>query len=218
MTRLAPVLALILLTWPPMALAEPGAPTAAEASTSPEALDGTAEARALVESLHEVLLGCMKEADELGFQGRYERIASNLPETFDLRFMARTGVGATWKELDSGERAEFVELSRRLSAARYAANFDGYDGQRFETHSQEPAARGTVIVRTELIQPKDRNVGFDYRLRRLKEGWRIIDVVVDGQISELVIWRGQYRAVIEDEGYPQLVETMEQKIDEYSRE
>jgi phospholipid transport system substrate-binding protein len=199
MKSLATLAALVLLSWQ-------------------AAADDTAAARAVVESFHEELLGCMKQADQLGFQGRYQRIAASLDETFDLPFMARTLVGATWKELTPQQQADFLELSRRLSASRYADNFDSYGDQRFETHAEEAAARGTMVVKTELIQPKDRNVRFDYRLRQVEGRWRIIDIYLDGMISELVLWRSQYRSLIENEGYAKLVEALENRIDELQGE
>jgi phospholipid transport system substrate-binding protein len=195
-----------------------GAVVAAESAVAPAPEDAGAAAQAVVESLHGVLLGCMKQADELGFQGRYDRIAAELDEAFDLPFMARVSVGAAWKELAEQERTEFVDLSRRYSASRYADNFDGYGGERFETLSHEPAARGTVVVKTTLVQPKDDDVQFDYRLRNAGGRWRIIDIQLDGQISELTVRRAQYRSLIRREGLAQLVRTLEEKIDELSRE
>ena len=216
MTSLAILSALILLSWPTASpAADRSVTTAKEASA---AADGTNSARAVVESFHAVLLDSMKQADELGFQGRYDRLAASLDETFDLPFMARTLVGATWKELSQEQQADFIDLSRRLSASRYADNFDGYGGQHFETHSEEPAARGTIVVKTELIQPKDKNVQFDYRLRKVEGRWRIIDIYLDGVISELVLWRSQYRSLIENEGFAKLVEALEKRIDELSKE
>ncbi len=32
-------------------------------------------------------------------------------------------------------------------------------------------------------------------------------------MSEVVLWRGQYRSVIESEGYPKLLEAMQNKIE-----
>ncbi len=180
--------------------------------------DGASAAQTVVESFHAALLGSMKEADALGFQGRYERMLAALDEAFDLPFMARTTLGANWRDLDEGQRADFQALSRRLSASRYADNFDGYENQHFETHGERPAARGTIVVETELVQPKDRNVRFDYRLRKLGDRWRIIDILLDGKISELVLWRGQYRSVIEREGFEPLVEILEKRIEELSRD
>ena len=184
------------------------------------ALAGPARAqgpeRAVVESLHDALLTCMKNADALGFRGRFEHIAANLDQTFDLPFMARLALGAAWKDLTPVQRADFVALSRRFSAASYAHNFDSYGGERFETLGAESAARGTVIVQTELVQPKEKPVRFDYRLRKSGDGWRIIDVHLDGMISELTIRRSEYRSLIQRKGFPGLVETLEEKIRDYS--
>lgn len=95
---------------------------------------------------------------------------------------------------------------------------DGYGGQRFETRSERPAARGTLMVRTELIQPKDTNVRFDYRLRKVNDRWRIIDVILDEAISAITLRRSQYRSLVERQGFAHLVETIEQKIEELSNE
>ena len=213
-------LLLLLLLFGPAATdaAGQGAVVAAKSAAAPASEDAGAAARAVVESLHGVLLGCMKQADELGFQGRYDRIAAELDEAFDLPFMARLAVGSTWKELAEQERTEFVDLSRRYSASRYADNFDGYGGERFKTLSHEPAARGTMVVKTTLVQPKDDDVQFDYRLRNAGGHWRIIDIQLDGKISELTFRRAQYRSVIRREGFPRLVESLEEKIDELSQE
>ena len=66
-----------------------------------------------MESFHEVLIGCMKEADALGFRGRYDRIVAGLDESFDLPFMARMSMGAKWKGLPQQQRDKFKALSRR---------------------------------------------------------------------------------------------------------
>ena len=216
---LARLLLLLALFAPaPAATAEEEAVLAAVSAVGPPSEDAGAAARAVVESLHGVLLGCMKRADEFGFQGRYDRIAAELGESFDLIFMARMALGATWKELAEQERTEFVDLSRRYSASKYAYNFNGYGGERFETLFHEPAARGTVVVKTTLVQPKDDDVQFDYRLRSAGGRWRIIDIQLDGKISELTVRRAQYRSLIRREGFPHLVESLEEKIDELSRQ
>jgi phospholipid transport system substrate-binding protein len=175
-------------------------------------------AKAVVERLHEVLLSCMREGDALGFQGRYDRIAATLDETFDLSFMARLSLGADWKGLDEEQRAEFTGLSRRLSASSYADNFSGYGGQRFETLSDEPAAHGTILVKTVLVQPKDKDVKLDYRLRRYADRCRIIDIRLDGKVSEITLRRADYRSVIQRDGFVKLVEMLEEKIEELSSE
>lgn len=219
MKSLAIVSALLLLSWPASSQQTGPSPASAQGkAASPPAPSGAAAARGVVESLHAVLLSCMQEADQLGFQGRYARILAALDQAFDLPFMARTALGSTWKELTEPQRAEFVDLSRRLSATRYADNFDSYAGQRFETRSEQPAARGTIMVLTELIQPKDRNVRFDYRLRKVQGHWRVIDILLDGTISELVLRRSQYTSLVKRQDFAHLVRVVESKIEELSGE
>jgi len=217
MKSLVLVLALVLLPIAGSAApqsAEPASPGGAKAAAASSA----AAARAVVEHFHDVLIRCMKEADALGFQGRYDRILASLDEGFDMAFMARTSVGAAWKTLDGKERADFVDQSRRLSASKYANNFDGYGGERFETLSDEPAARSTIWVKTRLIQVEGDDVGFDYRLRDTASGWRIIDVQLDGKVSEITLRRADYRSAIKRKGFPQLVGDIEKKIEKLSKE
>jgi phospholipid transport system substrate-binding protein len=205
MIRIALTAVLLIATW-----AAPSLATELESDAE--------EARRVVQSLQDELISCMKEADTLGFEGRAERIGARLPMTYDLTFAARAGIGPMWKELTPEQQREFTDLNRQLTAARYASNFDGYGGQTFETRAVTPAARGTIIVQTELVQKDDPNVRFDYRLRKRPAGWRIIDVVIDNAVSEFVLWRGQFRNKIENEGYDKLVEAMKRKINELSRD
>jgi phospholipid transport system substrate-binding protein len=186
-------------------------------STGPGASDTATEAVPVVESFHAALLGCMEEGDAIGFAGRYERMLGALDDAFDLQFMARTALGATWRDLPAEEQAEFIDQFRRLSASTYADNFSSYEGEHFETLAQQSTAHGTIVVKTEFVQPSGRNVRFSYLMRKVDQEWRVIDVLLDGKISELALRRGQYRASVESEGFPVLVETLESRIDELAR-
>jgi len=212
------ILATLLLTLSLcLAASSPQAePAALQPFAVPDEAQSEAAARVVVEAFHEVLLDCMKQADALGFRGRYERIAAALDERFDVPFMARLSVGAAWKELAPQQRTDFVDLSHQLSASSYAHNFDGYADQNFETRSSAPGARGTMVVKTEFVQPGDSDVKFDYRLRWAGDRWRIIDVHLDGRISEITLRRAQFRSLIEREGFPELVRTVEERIEELS--
>ena len=172
----------------------------------------------VVETLHAALIECMKRADELGFDGRYQLMAEVVDDTFDSTIMAKIAIGSAWNELDAKQRASWVALTRRYSASNYADKFDGYSDQHFTTLSEEPSGRGTVIVKTELVQPTDKDVKLDYRLREAKAGWRIIDVQLAGRVSELALRRADYRSVIGAEkdpvrGFEILVAKLGEKID-----
>lgn len=198
--RVLPGAALVLALW-----ALPGAPSAAE-----EAPDRGPTR--VIERLHEALLGAMKEAESLGFEGRYEQLAPVLRQSFDLDFMASKAVGRHWRGLSEEEQARIRDVFERFMISTYANRFSGYDGESFQIHAQQEAPRDTMFVRTSIVRSDGDTVEINYRLRETGQGWRIIDVLLRGTVSELALRRSEYSSVIERDGFESLVESLEQKI------
>ena len=157
--------------------------------------------------------GCGSDIED-----RYGVIVAELDEAFDFAFMARISIGKAWRTMSPEERSIYYERSRRLSALTYASNFSSFSGQYFETLGVEPAARSTVLVKTEFVQPDDENVRFDYRLRQVDGRWRIIDITLDGKVSEMTLRRADYGSVIEREGFGKLIGLLEKKITKLENE
>lgn len=182
-------------------------PAAAEPADSPVAT---------VDRLHETLVGVMKDAETLGYAGRAERLAPAVARAYDMAFMARKSVGRHWKELTPEEREHFVERFGDLTVATYAGRFTGWSGEEFHTEGSEPGVHDTVLVKTVLVRPDDEDVHLDYRLHRDEKGaWRIIDVYMNGTISELAMRRSEYSALLRREGYASLMAALDKKIAEF---
>jgi phospholipid transport system substrate-binding protein len=166
----------------------------------------------VVERLHETLLAVMKDAEELGYQGRYDRLAPVLQETYDTPFMAEKSVGRHWKQASEAERKALIETFSRFMIANYAGRFDGYSGQHFETLGEEPSVQGTVLVRSRLVEPEGEGVELDYRLRPVQGGWKIIDVYLNGTVSELALRRSEYSSLIKREGWNAVLTALDSRI------
>lgn len=192
-TRFFPVLLTIILVGP-----------------FPSGAEGSTPAR-VVETLHAALIESMKQSDTLGYEDRFERLAPTLSASFDLDFMAQKSVGRTWKKLDEAERTRWLQAFERHTTANYAGRFTGYSGQRFETLGTEAAAHDTMVVRTKLINPDDDDVELNYRLRQTPSGWRIIDVYLNGTVSELALRRSEYSSVLKREGFDTLIANLDRK-------
>ncbi len=163
----------------------------------------------VVERLNAALIEVMQEADALGFQGRYERLAPVLSAAFDFPLMARISAGKHWRAWDEVLRARFVAAFGNTSIATYAARFDGYGGERFEVLGEQPGLRQTVLVRNRLVKSDGAAVAIDYLLKAgpgdSKDGWRVVDVFLDGKYSELALKRSEYGAVIKNDGVETLI-------------
>jgi phospholipid transport system substrate-binding protein len=168
--------------------------------------------RQSIDALHAALLEVMKNAVELGYDGRAEKLAPVIPRHFDVPFMAEKSVSRYWKRATEQERQRYLEAFLRFMVANYAGQFDGWTGQSFETLGEEPARMDTRIVRTRLIDPTDENVELNYRMHRTDEGWKIIDVYLDGTVSELALRRSEFSGIVKRENFDALITALDAKV------
>ena len=170
-----------------------------------------------VEKLHAELIAIMRSADQLGYTGRYEQLRPVVDQTFDLHFMASKSVGRHWKKLTEEDRERWLETFERLITANYAGRFNAFSGERFETLGEEAAIHDTRVVRTQLVRPGDEDVQLNYRLRDVDGEWRIIDIYLNGTVSELALRRSEYSSVLKREGFEKLLSTLHAKVESLSQ-
>lgn len=173
-------------------------------------------AKATVESLHATLLSAMKDAKQLGYQGRYTLIAPAVEKDFDLDFMARFVLGPDGKDLNPADQARWREAFERLTVATYAGRFTGWGGEQFLTLGEEPAAQDTMFVKTMLERPDAEDVQLTYRLRQVDGTWKIVDIYNKGTVSELALRRSDYSSVLKREGFEKLLQTVDAKVADYA--
>lgn len=168
---------------------------------------------ATVQRLNEALLEAMKNAGELGYQGRYEKLASVLKETFDFPAMARVVIGSHWSSIGTAQQQAFVDAFTRYSIGVFADRFDGYDGERFEVLGEQPARRGAVLVQNRIVRSDGDPVAINYLTRPEDDGanWRIVDTILGGTASELATRRAEYDSIIDKLGIGALIRALEDK-------
>ncbi|MCU0892705.1 MAG: ABC transporter substrate-binding protein [Rhodospirillales bacterium] len=170
-----------------------------------------------VETLHQPLLALMKDAATLSIEQRYARLAPTLSATYDFETMTRLAVGTAWTDASPDQRATLTEAFSRLSIATYAKRFSGYSGESFQTLGQKEGPRGTTLVETRLVRPSDPPVPLTYVLQKQSQGFRIIDVILQGSISELAVRRSEYAQVLRQGGVDALTRLLQQKSEEMLR-
>jgi phospholipid transport system substrate-binding protein len=200
-TRLLTILVPVLLASFPSAA---GHAEVAEADTT--------EARATVERFYVALLEVMKRGGELPYEERYARLDPVVQQVYDLPFMSAKTLGRHWKGLSEDDRGRWISTFTRLTISTYANRFDEYSGQRFEVLNAQPARYETVMVRTRILPVDEEPVELDYRLRGADGSWRIIDVFMNGTVSELALRRSEYSSVVKRKGFESLVSSLEEKI------
>lgn len=174
-------------------------------------------AREVVENFQAELLEVMKNGKDLGFQGRFDRLEKPVGESHDLNMIARVVVGREWGNMSSDQQDKFIDVFSRFSVAAYAHNFKEYSGESFKFESEEETGRGGVIVHAYLVIPDDKDVKFDYMLKKKGNSWRIINIIANG-VSDLALRRSEYGSILKRDGYDVLIEKISEKIDLYSKQ
>jgi phospholipid transport system substrate-binding protein len=169
----------------------------------------------VVERFQDELLAVMKQAESLGYQGRYERLAPAVRDSHDLKAIAQIAVGPYWDELDEDQEMRLVDTFSRLSIATYAHRFDGYSGETFNIESGDSLSRDVVTVHSILIRPANEDIRFDYMLHQGAEGFEIVNIVVDG-VSDLALKRAEYTQVLADQGFDALLAKLKDRISSYA--
>ena len=165
-----------------------------------------------IEAFHAGLLEIMKNAKTLGFQGRVDQLAPLMAKTFDLDFMASKTVGRHWSTLSPADQKRWAETFTRFTTANYAGRFTGFTGEEFITVGVEDAAHATRLVRTKIVVPNEEDVALDYRVIERDGRWKVIDVFLNGKVSELALRRSEYASALKRDGFEQLVASVESRI------
>ncbi len=172
-------------------------------------------ASAIVGGFYNVLLDTMKKGPDLKFSGRVKQLTPALATAFDLAAMTRIAAGAQWPTIKPEEQRQLVDSFSRFSVASYAANFDGWSGERFEVLKEGPVpggGNGGVIVETKLVMKSGEEVQLNYLLRPGSGGLHIIDVFVHGTISELAARRSEFSSVLARDGAKGLHEMLDKRV------
>jgi phospholipid transport system substrate-binding protein len=174
--------------------------------TTQPALEG---AKAPIASFYAALDASMKAGDSLALDARKQQLSPVVGKTFDLPLMAAKVLGRHWRTLPPADQKRWIEAFSGLTVKTYAEQFDEDTGLVFEVGVVQAAPGGTALVRTQLKRANDAPVQIDYRLRPVAGGWRVIDIFLNGTVSELALRRSEYTSVLERDGFPKLVTTLQ---------
>jgi phospholipid transport system substrate-binding protein len=168
-------------------------------------------AKALIEKTVVQVLGVLKDEARTTAQRRLE-LEKIAHARFDFRTMARLVLARDWKRLEDDKRDEFVDQFTTYLANDYGNRLERYQQEEVEVMGEAPKPRGDVEVRTKIVGGQNNGAIIDYRMRKGKDGWRIIDVVIEG-ISLVANFRDQFREVIARGGPEALLQKLKEKND-----
>ena len=135
----------------------------------------------------------------LGPEDREREFRRLLTDGFHLELIGRFVLGRHWRRASDEERAEFQRLFEDYVVASYAQQLANYAGEQLVIQRGQVKGERGALVSSQITRPQGDPIQVEWRLRRAGEGWRIIDVVVEG-ISMAVTHRSEFSSVIGSHG------------------
>jgi len=147
---------------------------------------------------------------------RRSAVAGRLDAVLDLHDMARRILVKQWDALKPAEREKYASLLaalvRKIGYPQIEKFFNGKIDISYG--SEKPLDGGAVAVPTKITyKEEDITLSTEFRLHSTPSGWRIYDVITDGE-SLLLIYRNQHAGIIKEKGFPHLIKLMEKKFNE----
>ena len=166
-------------------------------------------AAAHIQTYYQEMMPTIQQAGRLSVRERDRRFAPAITAAFDLATMTRLAVGPAWKSFSAEQQAAVQDAFVRFIVADYASQISNYSGERFVVDPQtSPESRGGgEIVKTRLLQPGGRTVNINYLVRR----GRVIDVYLNGTISDLATRRDEFASIIASGGADGLIKRLQDR-------
>jgi len=164
-----------------------------------------------IQAYYRDLMPTIQQAGRLTVRERDKRFTPVITAVFDLPLMTRLAVGPAWKSFSTEQQAAVREAFARFIVADYASQIKDYSGESFVVDPQTiPEARGGgEIVKTRLLQPSGRTVSINYLVR----GERVIDIYLNGTVSDLATRRDEFASIIAAGGADGLIKRLRERTE-----
>lgn len=169
-----------------------------------------------IAALYSGLLGIMKQGKSVPFTTRFAAIAPVVERTFDLPRILRLAVGPEWPSLPPDQKRRLGKLFAAFTIASYVANFNAFSGEKLVVEAGARAVGPERVVRTEIIGGDGSKNRIDYVMAPAKAGWQVVDVLLDGTISQLAIQRSEYSGLVSTGNAGRLIAALKTKIGQLS--
>jgi phospholipid transport system substrate-binding protein len=128
---------------------------------------------------------------------------------FDVETSARAVLGLHWRDAKPEQRKRFVDAFYHSLLNNYGAALVDFTSDKlkiFPTNVDANADRATV--RTQIKRDSGDNVSVNYQMRKTPQGWKAIDVVIDG-ISYVKSYHDDFGAQIDQQGLDAVITRLE---------
>ena len=164
-----------------------------------------------IKSLADEAIAVLSNQDS-SLDERERKFRAVLRDDFAMEKIGRFAAGKYWRRMNKAQKSEYQSLFEEWVLKTYSIRFGGYTGQTVDVQKTIKAGQSDVFVRTNFGRERSRSIIIDWRVRRIKNRFKIIDVVVEG-VSMLVTQKAEFGAVLRQRGVDGLIRILRSQLD-----
>jgi len=190
--------------------------TPARAQISQAAPAAGSAASAPISRLYDLLT--QVEHSQGSFAQRAQLLTPAIDQAFDLETVLRNSVGLRYRSIPEPQKQQLLQQFRAFTVARYVSNFAPGGTDRFTVDPTPRAAPvpGEQIVHSEIITGGGGSTAVDYVMHQSGGGWQIVDVLLNGNISQVAVQRADFGSSFSTGDATPLIESLRKKTQAFS--
>ena len=162
----------------------------------------------VIQKFSDALLDVMMNGPKIGFKGREDKMRPAVADAYDMPAMTRGALGPASKKLTPEQFKQLTDAFDRYTVATYANQFNSFDGERFEVGEPRPSTDGAMVVPSKIVPSSGQPTEIDYLMRQDQGGWKVVDVLLEGSVSQEAVRRSEFVSIYRRDGLQGLIDLL----------
>ena len=111
------------------------------------------------------------------------------------------------------DKKALIEAFERMTIANYAKNFASFSGEQFTVDPMVTMRNSDKLVSSKLTGSDKMVTPFNYRMHMAGDKWKVIDVYLNGTVSQLALKRSDFSSTVASQGAQGLVKKLNELVD-----
>lgn len=177
---------------------------------SPTMAAMTDDARAFVDTVAGTALRTLQDST-LADDGKRDTLNALFSKSVDIEYVARFVLGRYWRTATPAQQKDYLAAYEPFLIRNYVSRIERYSGQTYKLTDSKPMQDGanvSMVLHTPDGSSPD--VIVTYRLVKRADGFKVIDIVVEG-VSLLNTQRSEFASVVSNHGIDYLIDALRKR-------
>ncbi|MDI2113155.1 ABC transporter substrate-binding protein [Commensalibacter nepenthis] len=141
-----------------------------------------------------------------------------LDASYDFPAIIGKTVGYRYNSFTPQEKTAVLEAFKKYTIARYLSSFANEKDTQFKISSDIKAVTtGNKQIVSTTIDSGNDATQINYIVQNTPQGWKIVDVLLNGNISQTAVQHGDFSSTLAKGGSQALVEMLNQKTQSFNK-